>query len=100
MPDCVAERGGFEPAVPRGLLWAEIRPEFGALFGPTKATVPDRICSPLDSALLRLSPVRFVRQGGTPMLGDVEDQAKASGSNPRGDGAQADDGDMLACVFS
>ena len=34
------------------------------------------------------------------MLGDVEDQAKASGSNPRGDGAQADDGGMLACVFS
>ena len=35
--DCVAERGGFEPPVPRGLLWAEIRPEFGALFGPTKS---------------------------------------------------------------
>jgi hypothetical protein len=81
---------------------------YGQKFGPSlarysarrKATVPDRICSPLDSALLRLSPVRFVRQDGTPTLGDVEDQAKASGSDPRGNGAQADDGDMLACVFS
>jgi hypothetical protein len=35
--DSLAERGGFEPPVPRGLLWAEIRPEFGALFGPTKS---------------------------------------------------------------
>ena len=33
----MVERGGFEPPVPRGLLWAEIRPEFGALFGPTKS---------------------------------------------------------------
>ena len=35
----------------------------------------------LDSALLRLSPVRFVRQGRTPMLDHVEHQIKASGSN-------------------
>ena len=81
---------------------------YGQKFGPSlarysarqKTTVLERICLPLDSALLRLSPVRFVRPGGTPMLGDVENQAKASGSNPRGDGAQADDGDMLTCVFS
>jgi hypothetical protein len=26
--------------------------------------------------------VRFIRQGSTPMLGDVVDQTKASGSNP------------------
>ena len=35
--DSALERGGFEPPVPRGLLWAGIRPEFGALFGPTKS---------------------------------------------------------------
>src|SRR6266849_2077694 len=33
----LAERGGFEPPVPRGLLWVGVRPEFGALFGPTKS---------------------------------------------------------------
>jgi hypothetical protein len=33
----MAEQDGFEPPVPRGLLWAGIRPEFGALFGPTKS---------------------------------------------------------------
>ena len=33
----MAERGGFEPPVPRRLLWAGIRPEFRALSGPTKS---------------------------------------------------------------
>jgi transposase len=47
----------------RTALWAQIRPEFGTLFGPTKSILLERICSPLDSALLRLSPVRFVRPG-------------------------------------
>jgi hypothetical protein len=35
--DWLAERGGFEPPVPLGLLWAGIRPELGVLFGPTKS---------------------------------------------------------------
>ena len=44
---------------------------YGREFGPSlaryparqKASMLERICSPLDSALRRLSPVRFVRQG-------------------------------------
>jgi hypothetical protein len=56
------ERGGFEPPVPRGLLWARIRPEFGAVFGPTKSTRAVQNLFVWNSTLLRLSPARFVRQ--------------------------------------
>jgi hypothetical protein len=61
MPDCVAERGGFEPPVPRGL--------YGREFGPGWRTIrPDkkhqcwREFVRLRFTLPRLSPVRFVRQ--------------------------------------
>ena len=36
-------RGGFEPPVPRGLLWAGIRPEFGALSARQKAPVLENL---------------------------------------------------------
>ena len=60
--DSLAERGGFEPPVPRGLLWAGFRPEFGPVFfGPTRSNALERICSSeFDSASALL--VRFVRQ--------------------------------------
>jgi hypothetical protein len=57
------ERGGFEPPVPRGLLWAEFGPSSGALFSLTKSSRAGENLFAWDSALLRLSPVRFVRQG-------------------------------------
>jgi hypothetical protein len=67
------------PRCREGLLQG-IQPEFGALFGQKKHRGGENLFA-LDSALLRLSPVRFVRQGRTPMLDYVEHQIKASGSN-------------------
>ena len=78
--DCLAERGEFEPPRPLGFMGG-IEPEFGALFAPKKSICARENLFALDSALLRLSPVRFVRQGRTPMLDHVEHQIKASGSN-------------------
>jgi hypothetical protein len=39
-----------------------IQPQFGALFGPTKSIFAGENLFAWDSALLRLSPIRFVRQ--------------------------------------
>ena len=39
-----------------------IQPQFGALFGPTKIICAGENLFAWDSALLRLSPIRFVRQ--------------------------------------
>ena len=58
----MAERDGFEPPVPQGLLWARIRPEFDAVFGTTKSIGAGDNLFVWNSTLLRLSPVRFVRQ--------------------------------------
>ena len=44
----------------------EIRPEFGGLFGPTKSVGAAENLFAWDSAQLRPSPVRFVRQVGGP----------------------------------
>jgi hypothetical protein len=56
-----------------------IRPEFGALLGPTKSIRAGENLFARNSALLRFASFATV---GTPMLGDVGDQTKASGSNP------------------
>ena len=80
--DWSVERGGFELPRPFSIRWAGIRPSLARYSARQKASVLERICSPLDSALRRLSPVRFIRQGLTPMLGDVGDQTKASDLNP------------------
>src|SRR6266481_6410905 len=42
---CLAERGGFEPPAPRGLLWAEFSPSLAHYSARQKASVPERICS-------------------------------------------------------
>jgi hypothetical protein len=47
----------------------EIRPEFGGLFGPTKGVGAGENLFAWDSAQLRPSPVRFVRQVGGRCLG-------------------------------
>src|ERR1700675_905797 len=44
--DCVAEKGGFEPPSLFQDSMGGIRPEFVALFGPNKARLPKRPCSP------------------------------------------------------
>jgi hypothetical protein len=44
--DSLAERGGFEPPVPRGLLWAEFGPSLADYSARQKASVLERICSP------------------------------------------------------
>ena len=44
--DSLAERGGFEPPVPRGLLWAEFGPCLAHHSARPKASAPERICSP------------------------------------------------------
>jgi hypothetical protein len=43
--DSLAERGGFEPPVPRGLLWAEFGPSLARYSTRIKASVLERICS-------------------------------------------------------
>jgi hypothetical protein len=58
----MVQRGGFEPSVPGGLLWAGIRPEFGALFGPTKSIRAGENLFAWGSALLRISLVPFVHR--------------------------------------
>jgi hypothetical protein len=55
----MAERGGFEPPVPRGLLWAEFGPEFDVLFKPHKSIRAGENLFAQSSALLRISPVPF-----------------------------------------
>jgi hypothetical protein len=42
----MAERGGFEPAVPRGLLRTEFGPSLARYSARQKASVLERICSP------------------------------------------------------
>ena len=49
------ERGGFEPPVPRGLLWAGIRPEVAYYSARQKASVPERNCSPVIHSASALS---------------------------------------------
>ena len=44
--DCLAERGRFEPPVPRRLLWAELGPNLAHYSARKKASVLERICSP------------------------------------------------------
>ena len=41
----MAERDGFEPTVPRGLLWAEFGPSLAHYSARQNASVPERICS-------------------------------------------------------
>ena len=57
-----------------------IRPEFGALFGPTKSIRAGENLFAWDSALLRFSPVRFVRQleGRCSATSDMTGQGRAS----------------------
>jgi hypothetical protein len=49
----------------------EIRPELGALFGPKKSIRAGENLFAWNSALLRISPVRFVRQGRCEELCDA-----------------------------
>jgi hypothetical protein len=50
-----------------------IQPQFGALFGPTKSICAGENLFAWNSALLRLSPIRFVRQveGGCSAMWNV-----------------------------
>ena len=45
-PSIPPERGGFEPPVPRGFLWAEFGPCLGHYLARPKASAPKRVCSP------------------------------------------------------
>jgi hypothetical protein len=58
-----------------------IQRQFGALFGPTKSICAGENLLAWDSALLRLSPIRFVRQveGECSAMWNLE---KTPGSNP------------------
>jgi hypothetical protein len=56
--DSLPEQGGFEPPVPRGLLWAEFSASLAHYSARQKASVPERICSPgirLCSGCLRFA---------------------------------------------
>ena len=53
-----------------------IRPQFGALFGPKKSIRAGENLFAWHSALLRLSPVRFVRQAVCSKSGDVEHETE------------------------
>jgi len=44
--DSLAERGGFEPPVPRGFLWTELGAGLAHYSARQKASVLERICSP------------------------------------------------------
>ena len=44
--DWLAERGGFEPPVPRGFIWAEFGPRLAHYSARKKASVLKGICSP------------------------------------------------------
>jgi hypothetical protein len=52
LKDWVAERGGFEPPVPREILWPEFCPLFADYLAQEKAAVLERICSPWIPLLL------------------------------------------------
>src|ERR1017187_8249379 len=53
---CLAERGGFEPPEPRGLIRAEFGPSLAHYSARKKASVLERICSP--GIRLRLGSLR------------------------------------------
>ena len=114
------ERGGFEPPVPRGLLWAGIRPEFGALSGPTKSIRAGEnlfalgfgFASALSGSLRspRLNAdARRRRKDQTKSFRFKSERLdhrhpvsvvqRLDGADDA-DGAQSDDGDMLGCVLS
>src|SRR5437868_13074094 len=57
-------------------------PEFGALFGPTKSIRAGENLFAWDSAMLRLCPVRFVRQVEGRCSATSNIRPKALGSNP------------------
>jgi hypothetical protein len=59
--DSLAERGGFEPPVPRGLLWAEFDPNLARYSARPKASVLERICAPAFDSTSAL-PDSLVRQ--------------------------------------
>jgi hypothetical protein len=42
----MAERGGFEPPVPRGFPWTELGADLAHYSARPKASVLERICSP------------------------------------------------------
>jgi hypothetical protein len=86
--DWMVERGGFEPPVPLRLTWAEFGPSSGHYYAQIRASVLERICSP-GSALLRISPVPFVRQADARNLGDVEHEMKVWSSNLHSLGGQS-----------
>ena len=77
----MAERGGFEPPVPLRLTLGGIRPEFGALLRANKSIRAGENLFARGSALLRISPVPFVRQADARNLGDVEHEMKVWSSN-------------------
>ncbi len=45
MPDCMAERGEFEPPVPQAHLWTEFGPSLAHYSARKKAAVLERFCS-------------------------------------------------------
>src|SRR5208282_1578150 len=45
--DCVAERGGFKPPVPRAILWGEFGPSLAHYSAQNKAARLQRYCSPV-----------------------------------------------------
>jgi hypothetical protein len=63
--DSLAEQGGFELPVPRGLLWTEFSSNLAHYSGPNKSICAGENLFARDSALLRISPVPFVRQTDT-----------------------------------
>ena len=81
-PDSSAERGGFEPPVPQRLLWAGIRPEFGALSGPTKSIHAGENLFALGFGFASAPFGSLHSPGLNADAGGVGDQTKASDSNP------------------
>ena len=77
----MAERGGFEPPVPLGFIWAEFGPSSAHYSAANKSIGAGENLFARGSALLRISPVPFVRQADARNLGDVEHEMKVWSSN-------------------
>ena len=77
----MAERGGFEPSVPLEVALAEFGPSLAHYSARIKASMLGEDLFAWGSALLRISPVPFVRQADARNLGDVEHEMKVWSSN-------------------
>jgi len=56
MPDCLLERGGFEPAVSRETVPKETPHEYWRNFASKSASIPQRVSSPSVRYGFRRSP--------------------------------------------